>query len=78
MVRLIEDILSIPMFMSKAGTLVKLFLGDGEDLQTCKSIEEHYNSLYIFGNRPMVEVVEDEEEAVKRCDLLIFLEDFSR
>lgn len=81
---LLEEFLRIPCLLNGDGLYVKLFEQDIEntelqkDSKCLEDYEKYYNSLAIFGERPVLEVVKSEEEAIANCDLLIFMEDFSR
>lgn len=77
--KLIDDCLQIKQFIKDDGVLIKIHIENTDkNTKEVEDIRDYFNSLGICGNHEVVEIAFTEEEAIIKCDLLIFDEDFSQ
>ncbi|XP_050293238.1 putative malate dehydrogenase 1B [Anthonomus grandis grandis] len=81
--QLIEEFLKIPFFTTGHGILVKIYFSESTILNPhfksyLSDIAHFYNSSAIFGDVPLVEIVETKNEIVEDSDLLLIMTNLSR
>ncbi|KAL1509905.1 hypothetical protein ABEB36_004571 [Hypothenemus hampei] len=80
---LIEELLQVSELAKGKGLFIHLYkeeyeVDDSNEFRELKSLEKYYNSLALYGNRPLVEIVRDDVASIRNSDVLIFSENFMR
>ncbi|XP_023310185.1 putative malate dehydrogenase 1B [Anoplophora glabripennis] len=76
---LLKELFEVPNLKKRDGIIVRLFDENHNDERKYSMMEDmaiYYNSLSIFGRDQIVFIVNNLEELLDNCDLLIIVEDF--